>query len=204
MIMNTSQILSVKEVRDIVCQLKTITLEDGSTKKVFEKFSDLKGYKLVMKQGNQEVTYFVPIDSTNSHYQLIQQWIKEGNTPEPAYTDEEILQEVRNRKIEELKRIRQQKVDNIVVTLDSGEVLDGDEISQDRMNRAVAGLPDDKTELPWIDHNNNLIKLTKPKFLDALQKAGQAMTEIYVTYQKLRDKVNSARTPEDVVVIEWE
>ena len=35
-------------------------------------------------------TMFVPLDTSNSHYKEIQKWITEGNTPEPAYTFDEI------------------------------------------------------------------------------------------------------------------
>lgn len=33
---------------------------------------------------------FVPIIPGNRHYQMIQKWIAEGNTPEPEFTAEEL------------------------------------------------------------------------------------------------------------------
>ena len=35
-------------------------------------------------------TMNVPLDPENGHYQMVQAWINEGNTPEPAYTQEEL------------------------------------------------------------------------------------------------------------------
>lgn len=35
-------------------------------------------------------TMSVPNDPLNSEYQLIQEWIKQGNTPEPEFTQEEL------------------------------------------------------------------------------------------------------------------
>ena len=45
----------------------------------------------------------VPKADGNREYELIKQWISEGNTPEPAYTEEELAQQELEAKIAEAK-----------------------------------------------------------------------------------------------------
>ena len=141
-------------------------------------------------------TIYVPIDPANRHYQEIQEWIKQGGIIEQAFTEAERLEHFKQKLIKELKEKRDKQVSQIVVTLDSGEQLNGDEIAQTRMTRALNGLPDDETEIDWIDYNNNTIKLTRPKLREALQKAGQAQTEIYVEYNNKRQEILQAESLE--------
>jgi len=41
-------------------------------------------------------TMIVPMDTLNRHYKLVQEWIAEGNTPEPAYTKKEMEEHKNN------------------------------------------------------------------------------------------------------------
>ena len=41
----------------------------------------LVGYSLTLSDGTK---WAVPLDEANTHYQLIQEWLAEGNTPEEA------------------------------------------------------------------------------------------------------------------------
>ena len=45
----------------------------------------------------------VPNDNGNIEYQAIQQWLAEGNTPEPEFTEEELAQQELEAKIAEAK-----------------------------------------------------------------------------------------------------
>ena len=46
----------------------------------------------------------VPNDPSNRDYQAVQDWITEGNTPDPEFTPAEELANAKQSKIEELKR----------------------------------------------------------------------------------------------------
>jgi arginyl-tRNA synthetase len=52
------------------------TNDDGTQSSTFA-----NQYKVVWESGEE---WFVPVDLTNTHYQQIQEWIAEGNTPEEA------------------------------------------------------------------------------------------------------------------------
>lgn len=45
-------------------------------------FETLIGYMVTNSKNNENV--FVPIDTANTHYQAIQEWIAEGNTIQEA------------------------------------------------------------------------------------------------------------------------
>jgi len=92
-------------------------------------------------------------------------------------------------KFKELKKNRDLKVGSIVVELSTGEKLNGDELSQTRLSRALNGLIDDE-EISWIDSKNETIKLNKDKIIKALRLAGEQQTSIFVEYNNLRNKLN--------------
>jgi hypothetical protein len=69
-------------------------------------------------------------------------------------------------------------VSNILVEY-QGVVYQGDEISQDRMNRAINGLPDDITTITWKDVDNNFQQLTRIDLKEILFLAGQEQTRIW-------------------------
>lgn len=48
-------------------------------------------------------TMFVPKADGNREYESIKQWLEEGNTPEPEFTEEELAQQELNRQLEVAK-----------------------------------------------------------------------------------------------------
>ena len=76
------------------------------------------------------------------------------------------------------KIIRQELVDNIEVIY-NGVVYQGDEISQSRMSRAIAGLPDDTTTIKWRAKDNTSHELNKSDLKQILYLAGQEQTRIW-------------------------
>jgi hypothetical protein len=79
------------------------------------------------------------------------------------------------------KAQRQQAVDAIQVTTQSGKTFDGDETSQERMARAVtvAGLAG-LTETTWVLANNVPTLVTLAELQEALVLAAQAQAELWV------------------------
>ena len=51
-------------------------------------------------------SFNVPNDTGNSDYNRIQEWIAEGNTPEPEFTDEELLLEAKKVKTAEIEKLK--------------------------------------------------------------------------------------------------
>lgn len=79
----------------------------------------------------------------------------------------------------DLKNARTNLVKSIVVTTSAGHAFDGDEDSQNRMARAIAGMDDTDTML-WVLSDNALITVNKTELREALRLSGIAMTTIWM------------------------
>lgn len=81
-----------------------------------------------------------------------------------------------------LKAERQAKVDAITVTTAAGNTFDGDEVSQERMNRAITVLNASPlgTTVTWVLHDNSVAEVTAGELLEALALAGTAQAAIWV------------------------
>ena len=92
-----------------------------------------------------------------------------------------------------MNKDRSSEVENIIITLsDKKTVLNGDEISQSRISRAILGLPDDATKINWIGADGKVYKLNKSKLQEALTLAGQAQTEIWIKYAEKKNELKAA------------
>jgi len=75
---------------------------------------------------------------------------------------------------------RDELTENITVELKTGEILQGDEKSQERMARTLAVIGTGK--INWIGANNDIYELDKTKLKEALLKAGQEQANIFITH----------------------
>lgn len=78
----------------------------------------------------------------------------------------------------QIKNNRTTLVKNIEVEY-NGVVYQGDETSQDRMSRAINGLPDDTTTISWKAKDNSSQELTRLDLKEILFLAGQEQTRIW-------------------------
>lgn len=78
------------------------------------------------------------------------------------------------------KEARTYETQKIIVEVD-GFVLDGDETSQERLNRAYVMLVDGE-EKEWKDANNVFVSLPKETLKNAVIQAGMKQTELWVKY----------------------
>lgn len=117
---------------------------------------------------------FIPADPANTDWQQYQQWLSEGNTPEPVDppTPDDLLAAA--------KAERQALVDSIIVTTETGKQFDGDEVSQDRMEKAikVAEITGIK-ECEWVLADNVPTIVTLDELKEALVKSFMAMGAVW-------------------------
>ena len=97
--------------------------------------------------------------------------VENGGVVKTERTDEIYLKQVS-------KTNRTTLVENIEVEY-NGVVYQGDEISQDRMSRAINGLPDDVTTISWKAKDNSSQELTRLDLKEILFLAGQEQTRIW-------------------------
>ena len=72
--------------------------------------NNVEDIQTVKIQGNGYLlngTMSVPQANGNKEYELIKEWLSEGNTPEPEFTEEELAQQVINAKVQEAKQYLQ-------------------------------------------------------------------------------------------------
>ncbi len=76
------------------------------------------------------------------------------------------------------KKSRADAVDTIEVTY-GGVVYQGDEKSQDRMSRAINGLPDDVATINWIAKDNTLVALNRIQLRELLGLCGAEQSRLW-------------------------
>jgi len=88
--------------------------------------------------------------------------------------------------IKKLNEDREEELKHIVITADDIP-LDGDEVSQTRMARAISVLDDDE-KIWWTCADNKDREITKKTFKKALKLAGSKQAEIWSKYRRLKDE----------------
>ena len=97
-------------------------------------------------------------------------WLK-GKAP--TFTDEEIIE----KEFVTDKQVRDTEIASLTVEVD-GYVLQADEVSQNRMVRAILVLEKQET-IQWVTANDELVMISKEQLEQALRKAVEAQTEIW-------------------------
>ena len=97
--------------------------------------------------------------------------VENGEVVKTERTDEIYLKQIS-------KANRTTLVENIEVEY-NGVVYQGDETSQDRMSRAINGLPDDVTTISWKAKDNSSQELNRLDLKEILFLAGQEQTRIW-------------------------
>lgn len=97
--------------------------------------------------------------------------VENGIVVKTERTDEDYLKQAS-------KSNRTTLVENIEVEYNR-VVYQGDEISQDRMSRAINGLPDDIATILWKAKDNSSQELTRLDLKEILFMAGQEQTRIW-------------------------
>lgn len=85
-------------------------------------------------------------------------------------------------KVKTDKELRVEAVSRIIVTTSTGNVFDGDELSQDRMLRALQiSSITGQTTTYWKLADNNIVEVTLSELEEALTLAGVEMSRIWLT-----------------------
>ena len=77
------------------------------------------------------------------------------------------------------KQSRTRKIQRITVTTKAGNVFDGDEISQDRMARAIVVMDEVET-IAWVLADNKTRPVRRSELVEALKLAGQEQARVWL------------------------
>ena len=122
-------------------------------------------------------TMSVPNADGNIEYELIKQWLSDGNIPESEFTDEEIELAKEEKTQRELKYAKNSALNSIVVTVND-KTFDGNETARTNMISAILSADlIGKTEETWklADNTTALVTLTELKqaLALAIQEVGR-------------------------------
>lgn len=81
--------------------------------------------------------------------------------------------------LEKLKSERAAAIQNIKVTTKSGNVFDGNEISQSRLSRAISVMTDSDL-INWVLADNSIASVKKSELQEALKLANTEMSRLWV------------------------
>ena len=82
--------------------------------------------------------------------------------------------------LEELKRARQEAVNNIKVTTQAGYTYDGDEVSINRMTAAITVLRATGGTVPWVLADNSVATVTADELTEALALSAAEVARLWV------------------------
>lgn len=109
-------------------------------------------------------------------------WVEEGNNPEIVETrDLEAKLEQQRREYSKVERAK--AVDAIVVTIESGKKFDGDEVSQQRMSRAIQTMQIvNQPSTSWVLATNEVSEVTVQELAEALMLSALEQSRIWMQY----------------------
>jgi len=121
---------------------------------------------------------YVPLDQDNRHYKMVQDWISEGNTPQPAYTQDELDAYAKAKANEAM----QDALEAILVTHE-GHTYSGSAANTTQMEKAYSMARISGNDVPVMDEAGEFVYLSETD----LATVSQLMM---VEYNKILTKGN--------------
>jgi len=101
-------------------------------------------------------TMQVPLDQDNRHYKMVQDWIAEGNTPEPAYTQDELDAYAKAK----AKSDMEDALEAITVTY-KGHTYSGSASNTTQMEKAYSMAKISGDNIPVLDDDGEIVYLAE-------------------------------------------
>jgi hypothetical protein len=140
----------------------------------------------------------VPKDSTNSDYKKVQDWIAEGNTPDPEFTPAELLENAKKDKIAEIKKAKEIDL-YLNVSYNNKDFIS----SEKAVSNMTGAIILDQDNYNWLDAGGNSVTMTVN---DLKNLVGIIATQRSLVYNKEATKIkeiNDAQTIEEINLIDW-
>ena len=130
-------------------------------------------------------TMSVPKADGNSEYELIKQWLADGNKPEPEFSDEEVAAKLALETYNTTKAAKELALNSITVTTTNGNTFDGNETARGNMTSAILSSEViGKTEDTWKLADNTSAVITITELKEALALSIQEVGRIVMTTSK--------------------
>lgn len=147
-------------------------------------------------------TMSVPSDTSNRHYILVQEWIAQGNTPEPQFTDAELLANTKTTQKNIVKASFEAACEELVV--DNGISYNGGYESAIKLDSAkrlaeTLGL----TTVTFFDIDNIGHNLTIAEAANVVSAIGVKYQQDFSKHQALKVQIDNATTIDEIDAIIW-
>ena len=118
--------------------------------------------------------------------------------------EEEPIENVKQRKIMELKR--QRDVAEVQPIEYNGNLYDYDEKARDRINAAIIALSlqGEGASIDWTTADNQDVKVTANDLRGVIAAVAMRSNELHVKYRKLKEQVEACTTKEALEKVVWE
>lgn len=157
------------------------TLPNVSLAAVLSQYDfDTYGFDLVAETPHPDITEYQIAQYAGAVQQADGSWAQAWNVMEKSDEDKAAVDAAKAAVArDQAKADRSAKVDAIVVTVGDKQ-FDGDEVSQNRMARAILALDAvGQTTTKWMLHDNTFVDVTVDELKLALQEAGEAQTAVW-------------------------
>lgn len=122
---------------------------------------------------------YIPFADGNRDYEEYKQWLVEGNTPEPEFTEEELAKHEQAI----LKAEKEEALRTLTVTTTNGNTFDGNETARNNILSAITSAEFiGKTEEYWKLADNSTVLVQLPELKEALALAIQEVGNIVKDY----------------------
>ena len=118
----------------------------------------------------------VPMAEGNRHHQEVLEWIAEGNTPEPEFTQAELDQQVIDEANQQDKQVKTEALATLTVVTSLGNEFDGNETARNNMLSAIqASTFTGTTTTNWRMADNAVMSVSLDELKEALTLSIQAV-----------------------------
>lgn len=143
----------------------------------------------------------VPKADGNREYELIKQWLSEGNIPEPEFTEEEFLKKAKENKLIELEKAKDEEQEKPVLVRNI--YFFGGRSSGQKYKEAfelAQLLGQTKGEVRAVDR---MVEVDEEYIKEILVAIGTSTYQAWYKLQQLMTMIENANTTEEVNQISW-
>lgn len=149
---------------------------------------------------DKENNMFIPNDPANRHWQEYQQWLLEGNNPEPEHT----LEELKQLKLQEIKKGFKNEFKVGMIQSSLGFPVDARRWEEKNdLENLQSLIKLNQYPIYFKDADGNIQELTEENAKTLEQELIQACLNRYQKKWQLEEQINNATTTEELDAIKW-
>lgn len=164
-----------------------------------------KEYYTVETKGYLADGMYVPLEPSNRHYQEIQEWIKQGNTPTPQYTDEDVIGYVRNQLLNKLKQDFKNLPSLGYESQAIGKKINATYVDLQNMKSLLEYMQANNIDkVQFRCYDNSFVEITQDQLQQAINELIAYGIKCYQKKWNIEQKILAATTQDELLSIKWD